>query len=354
MPSINLTITPRDEALPLDKIHLSDSNRKILTHLLEEFHYYTALKAFNLPIDNKILLHGFTGCGKTATARSIAKALNKRIFILNLSGFISARLGETAKNVAHVFNQAVRGKAVLFIDEFDLLAKTRSYEESNNASGEMRRLVNTVIQLVDQLPNDVILIGATNFIESIDTALLRRFQLKLCFKLPNKRALDKYYDDLLSDYPKKFRKIERSYQISYAEAKDITLRSIKRQIIQLEKQKENEQKSYLFSYGTLQSESVQMSTYGRKLQGEKGFLNGFKIEELEIQDPAVVSISGKSVHPIAIKTDNPKDQIQGSIFELSYQELLASDEYEVDAYERVKQVTISGKEIWVYVAKNQK
>ncbi len=349
----HLTITPQEEALSIERIHLSKENNMMLTQLLEEFTYYAALKEFNLPIDNKILLHGHTGCGKTATARAIAKALNKRIIILNLSGFVSPRLGDTAKNIANIFNQAIRGKAVLFIDEFDLIGTARNYQETNNGSGEMKRLVNTVIQLIDTLPNDTLLIGATNFLDSIDTALLRRFQLKLKFKLPSKAALDKYYAELLKQYPKSFQPIKRQYNISYAEAKDLTLRAIKTQVIKSEKQKEMEQKQLLFSYGTLQLEQVQTATYGRKLKGKKDALKGYKIEELEIRDSMVVATSGKKIHPIAIKTENPKDKIEGTIFEITQQELLATDKYEVGDYERVLGIAESGKETWVYVAKNQ-
>ncbi|MCG8331566.1 MAG: AAA family ATPase [Chitinophagales bacterium] len=353
MPSYNLTIPPQGEVLPIEKIHLSKENRMVLTQLLEEFTYYNALKEFNLPIDNKILLHGHTGCGKTATARAIAKALNKNIIILNLSGFVSARLGETAKNVANVFSQATYGKAVLFLDEFDLVGKARNYQELSSSSGEMRRLVNTIIQLIDGLPNETLLIGATNFIDSIDTALLRRFQLKLKFELPTKAALDEYYEELLDQYPKQFRNVERQYDISYAEAKDLTLRAIKSQIIKAEKQRELEQKHLLFSYGTLQSEQVQAATYGRRLKGKKDFLQGYKLEELEITDKTVLATSGKKMHPIAIKTENPEDQIEGTIFEITQQELLETDKYEVVDYKRVLGVSASGKEAWVYVSKNQ-
>ncbi|WP_086478367.1 AAA family ATPase [Arenibacter amylolyticus] len=232
----DLLIKSTEIKLSLDDIHFSQENKKSLNQLLNEFKHFEALKEYDLPIDNKILLHGHTGCGKTATAKAIAKQLNKDIIILNLGGIVSSRLGETAKNVTNIFQRARREKAVLFIDEFDFLGKLRDYDEKD--SGEMKRLVNTVIQLIDYLSNDTLLIAATNHLEVIDKAILRRFQLRLKFTLPSKSELDSYYDELLINYPTAFRKITRKYDISYAEAQDIIHREVKKLIIEREESKE--------------------------------------------------------------------------------------------------------------------
>lgn len=228
----DLIIDNKTEVLGLDKIHLSKTNKIKLQQLLKEFKHLKKLKEYLLPVDNKILLHGYTGCGKTTTAKAIAKQLNKKIIILNLGGIVDSRLGQTAKNVTEVFKKVSRENAVLFLDEFDYIGKIRDYD--NKDSGEMKRLVNTVIQLIDQLPNETLLIAATNNLEIIDSALLRRFQLKLKFKKPSDNQLDIYYDSLLIQYPKDFREMECKYNISYAEAKDITFRAIKNNIIKIE------------------------------------------------------------------------------------------------------------------------
>ena len=228
----NLIINPKGEVLEFDNIHLSKTNKLELKQLLKEFKYIKVLNEYKLPIDNKLLLFGHTGCGKTSTAKAIAKQLNKKIIILNLGGIVDSKLGQTAKNVTEVFKKASRENAVLFLDEFDYIGKIRDYD--NKDSGEMKRLVNTVIQLIDQLPNDTLLIAATNNSEIIDTALLRRFQLKLKFEKPSDSQLDIYYDSLLNQFPKEFRNIERIYNLSYAEAKDIAFRSIKNSIIRAE------------------------------------------------------------------------------------------------------------------------
>lgn len=228
----DLIVNVKGETLELNNIHLSKINKLELEQLLKEFKYLKTLERYKLPVDNKLLLFGHTGCGKTTTAKAIAKQLNKKIIILNLGGIVDSRLGQTAKNVTEVFKKASRENSVLFLDEFDYIGKIRDYD--NKDSGEMKRLVNTVIQLIDQLPNETLLIAATNNSEIIDTALLRRFQLKLKFVKPSDSQLDIYYDSLLLQYPKEFRNIKRKYNLSYAEAKDITFRAIKNNIIKEE------------------------------------------------------------------------------------------------------------------------
>lgn len=232
-------INSNQTTLGLEDIHLSDANKNSLRQLLKEFKHVAILNQYQLPLDNKIFLFGHTGCGKTTTAKAIAQALGKKIIILNLGTIVSSRLGETSKNINEVFKKAIREKAVLFLDEFDSIGRLRDHDD--NDSAEMKRLVNTVIQLIDELPNDTLLVAATNHSKVIDIALLRRFQLKLKYELPTEKQLDIYYNSLLTQFPKEFRIIERAYSISYAEAKDIAFRAIKNVIIANEETKSQAQ-----------------------------------------------------------------------------------------------------------------
>lgn len=230
------------EKIALNDLLFSEENKTALLQTIKEHKYIDELKKYNLKVDHKILLHGYSGCGKTTTAKAIATALNKNIVIINLSTLISSRIGETSKNVKAVFDKASRERAVLFLDEFDQIGKSRDAEDTD--VGEMKRLANTIIQLIDYLPADTLLICATNFYNSIDKAILRRFQIRLKFEMPNNEELDIYYDKLLLHFPDHLQDIPRKYNLSYAEAKDYIHTTMKRQIIAelelLEQQQLNE------------------------------------------------------------------------------------------------------------------
>jgi len=217
------------EKIALEDLFFSDENKTALLQIIKEHRYLDELKKYNLKVDNKILLHGSSGCGKTTTAKAIANTLDKKIIIINLSTIIDSRIGETSKNLKAIFDKAIREKAVLFLDEFDQIGKSRDSDDKD--VGEMRRLVNTIIQLFDYFPSDSLLICATNHYEIIDSALLRRFQLRLKYEMPLEKQLDLYYDKILSTFPEHFQNIERRFSISYAEALDYIHTSMKRQII---------------------------------------------------------------------------------------------------------------------------
>lgn len=217
------------EQVSLNDIFLDETNQNSIEQLIKEHTYFDELNQYGLPVNNKILLYGSSGCGKTMTAKAIAQALEKNILILNLSNVICSRIGETSQNIKQIFDKASREKAVLFLDEFDQIGKARGNDDKD--VGEMRRLVNTIIQLIDYFPNNALLICATNHPEIIDTALLRRFQLRINFEMPAKGVLDEYYNKLLSQFPRELQSIERKYNISFAEARDHTFTLVKSKLI---------------------------------------------------------------------------------------------------------------------------
>ena len=106
----------------------------------------------------------------------------------------------------------------------------------------------------------------------------------------------------------------------------------------------------LFSYGTLQLESVQLATFGRRLAGTPDVLPGFEQSMMKIDDPDVVETSGQSHHPIVRFTGRSGDGVAGTVFEITPDELLSADRYEVAAYKRVAVRLSTGVEAWVYVA----
>ena len=105
----------------------------------------------------------------------------------------------------------------------------------------------------------------------------------------------------------------------------------------------------LFAYGTLQLESVQLATFGRRLAGTRDALAGFALVPLTIDDPAVVAVSGKAQHTMASFTGRQSDVIPGTAFSVSEHEIQRADRYEVAAVKRVAVVLISGMPAWVYV-----
>lgn len=107
----------------------------------------------------------------------------------------------------------------------------------------------------------------------------------------------------------------------------------------------------LFSYGTLQLESVQRAQFGRLLEGAPDALVGFRREMVEITDPDVLAKSGERFHPIVRRSGDAADRVAGMVFSITPEELAAADAYEVDDYERVEAELASGLRAWVYVAR---
>ena len=105
----------------------------------------------------------------------------------------------------------------------------------------------------------------------------------------------------------------------------------------------------LLSYGTLQMEAVQLSTFGRTLVGTPDALPGFAQSMMKIEDPQVVATSGKTHHPIVAFTGRESDTVAGTVFQITPQELQNADRYEVAAYKRIAVVLRSGARAWVYV-----
>lgn len=224
----NLIIQDKEE-VTLDDVFLSPYNKEQFVQLIKENTYAKELQQYGLPVNNKVLLEGSSGCGKTMTAQAVANALGRSIIILNLSNIVSSRIGETSQNIKMIFDKAARERSVLFLDELDQIGKARGSDDKD--VGEMRRLVNTLLQLIDYYPENALLLCATNHPEIIDTALIRRFQLKVKYEMPSKEFLDTFYDRILATFPKDLRNIDRKYDVSFAEAKDYAFTVVKGNLI---------------------------------------------------------------------------------------------------------------------------
>ncbi len=163
----------QDPSQKSDEVWIPDSVRSSL----DVFVKFYGKKAFidqKLNHLNRVLLYGPPGTGKTTLGFQIARALGKEILYVKISDVISSRFGETLKNISDLFARAK--EEVIFIDEFDAFAKSRT---DSSDVGELKRIVNSLIQTLDFHAQGKTVIVATNLIESIDPAILRRFAFKI-------------------------------------------------------------------------------------------------------------------------------------------------------------------------------
>ena len=105
----------------------------------------------------------------------------------------------------------------------------------------------------------------------------------------------------------------------------------------------------LFSYGTLRDPMVQQATFGRELTSRDDRLPGYTVTMLEITDPDVLAVSGETHHPILVETGDAADAVPGAVLEVTDDDLVAADRYEVDDYHRILVSLASGVQAWVYV-----
>jgi SpoVK/Ycf46/Vps4 family AAA+-type ATPase len=165
-----------------DSLVCTDTVKEELGYFIKEHQALEMLHKFDLPVSNRVLFYGPPGCGKTLASYVLAGELEKLMLVVNLGAIVSSKLGETSKNLAKVFRRAATEECIVFIDEFDTLGKVRDYSQDH---GEMKRVVNTLLQLFDYLPSSSVIIAATNQVDMIDEALLRRFDVKINLELPD-------------------------------------------------------------------------------------------------------------------------------------------------------------------------
>lgn len=166
----------------LEDVILPESQKNALEQLIEEQKNADDLRKHKIEPANRLLLCGPPGCGKTMTAYAIGQALDLPIAYVRLDGLVSSYLGQTSTNLRKVFDSVRNQKVILFLDEFDAIAKKR---DDSNELGELKRVVTTLLQNFDNMPGNVLLIAATNHEHLLDPAIWRRFNLTITMELPN-------------------------------------------------------------------------------------------------------------------------------------------------------------------------
>jgi SpoVK/Ycf46/Vps4 family AAA+-type ATPase len=166
----------------LEDVVLSDENSSLLEEILQELHKSEVLKSYGLyPVD-RLLFCGPPGCGKTLTAEVVASELGLPLAIVRIDSVVSSYLGETASNLRQVFDFISSVPMVVLFDEFDALGKERDDAAEH---GELKRVVNAFLQMLDGFEGKSLLIAATNHDQILDSAVWRRFDEVLIFDLPN-------------------------------------------------------------------------------------------------------------------------------------------------------------------------
>jgi SpoVK/Ycf46/Vps4 family AAA+-type ATPase len=217
----------------LADIVLDDRLQSSLEHLLIELRGWDILQASGLEPTRKLLFCGPSGCGKTVTAEALATELGLPLLYVRFDGVVSSLLGETAANIRKVFDYASRGQWVVFFDEFDAVGRSR---DDPSEHGEIKRVVNSFLQLLDGFQGRSLVIAATNFEQALDPAVWRRFDEVLRFELPAETALAELVRRKIRPLrfqPSHIRELVRALEgASFADAERVCLDIRKRRVLE--------------------------------------------------------------------------------------------------------------------------
>ena len=181
----------KERGLPLVHIEHPDSGwerlvlgrelKENVEGIVEEFRKREVLASYGIQAKKKVLFFGAPGCGKTVTAKAMAAVLDLPLLYVRFDSVVSSFLGETAANLRRIFDFASRGHWVILFDEFDAIGKGRDNPQEH---GELKRVVNTLLQLMDGFAGESLLIAATNHPTLLDKAVWRRFDEVCRFDIP--------------------------------------------------------------------------------------------------------------------------------------------------------------------------
>ncbi len=175
----------------IDDLILPQNVYKACKEIVEEHHRSDLLRSYNLEPRSRILLCGPPGNGKTSLAEAIAGELYIPLVVVRYDGVIASYLGETAQRLKKLFDYVRTRRCVLFFDEFDSIGKERG---DTHETGEIKRVVSSLLLQIDDLPSHVVVITATNHPELLDRAVWRRFQARLMLPAPDKKQVKEWFE----------------------------------------------------------------------------------------------------------------------------------------------------------------
>jgi SpoVK/Ycf46/Vps4 family AAA+-type ATPase len=219
----------------LEDLMLPEEVSTPIKELVEEHRRQDLLRSFNLEPRNSILLAGPPGNGKTSLAEAMANALMIPFMVVRYESVIGSYLGETAVRLRKVFDYVRTRNCVLFFDEFDTLGKERG---DIHETGEIKRVVSSLLLQMDDLPKHVIVVTATNHPELLDRAVWRRFQLRLLLPPPRQDQLIQWFESFEQKYDCRLEVssktlAEKLHGLSFAEVEEFTNDILRRRVLQL-------------------------------------------------------------------------------------------------------------------------
>jgi SpoVK/Ycf46/Vps4 family AAA+-type ATPase len=214
-----------------------------LTTLVDEFQHKEIFKSYGLKPKQKILFCGPPGTGKTLSAKVISSELNFPLVYIRFDSIVSSYLGETATNLTKIFDFIDKGEWVVLFDEFDIIGKKRDdpYEH-----GEIKRVVNNFMQMLDNFKGGSLIIAATNHPQLLDTAIWRRFNDILYFDMPDSERRK----DIFNKYLKVFERADNldienfsnmTDEFSPADISQVCEEALRRVILQNKKEISNDE-----------------------------------------------------------------------------------------------------------------
>lgn len=177
----------------LESMLVVDDVQSACRELIEEQQRRDLLRSYGLEPRHRVLLSGPPGNGKTSLAEAIAMELMVPLFVVRYEAVIGSFLGETSTRLKRLFDFARTHQCVLFFDEFDTLGKERG---DTHETGEIKRVVSSLLLQIDSLPSHVVVVTATNHAELLDRAVWRRFQLRLEMPQPTVAQREEWFKRL--------------------------------------------------------------------------------------------------------------------------------------------------------------
>ncbi len=216
----------------LRELLLPPDVQAVIGEVVAEHNRVDLLRSYSLEPRSRLLFIGPPGNGKTSLAEALAESLMVPLLRVRYDGIIGAYLGETAVRLRRLLDAARTRKCVLFFDEFETLAKERG---DTHETGEIKRVVSSLLLQIDDLPSHVIVVGATNHPELLDRAVWRRFQVRIELPMPTRSRLAEWF----AKFEKRLKQplgyspdtlAKKLYGVNFAEAEEFAT-SVMRQYV---------------------------------------------------------------------------------------------------------------------------